>query len=132
MNPGTGQISLAGNGSVLVAVDTQLSLVDCLDRYGRKQSNLQEAVSIPLSVDNRQRRIQGSSPKRAKKKSDATDDNNSLDSRGVGVLFGPPVDLTDLRDIYAPEEVEEFTVRPGGIDNLALHSTDVFQIPDRG
>jgi len=53
-------------------------------------------------------------------------------SRGIGDLFGPRVDTSELRDIYAPEEVEPFTVRPGGIDNLALHSTDVFSVPGRG
>lgn len=58
--------------------------------------------------------------------------DNTRDGGGVGLLFGPRVDSTNLRDIYAPEEVEQYTVRPGGIDNLALHSTDVFSIPDQG
>src|SRR3954453_23932592 len=38
------------------------------------------------------------------------------------VEWGPRVDLTKLKDNFAPQEVKEFTVPPGGIDNLGLHS----------
>lgn len=48
------------------------------------------------------------------------------------IEWGPRVDLTKLQDNYAPQKVEPFTVPPGGIDNLALHSTDVFTIPGHG
>jgi hypothetical protein len=48
------------------------------------------------------------------------------------VEWGPRVDLTNLKDNFAPQEVKEFTVQPGGIDNLGLHSTDVFEIPGQG
>ena len=50
----------------------------------------------------------------------------------VGTLFGPRVILSGLKDRYAPQKVEPFVVPPGGIDNLALHSTDNFIIPGRG
>jgi hypothetical protein len=33
-----------------------------------------------------------------------------------------------LKDLYAPQVVTPFSVPPGGIDNLGLHSTDVFTI----
>jgi hypothetical protein len=46
--------------------------------------------------------------------------------------WGPRVDLTGLEERYAPQTVEPFTVTPPGIDNLALHSTDVFTVPGRG
>jgi hypothetical protein len=46
--------------------------------------------------------------------------------------WGPRVNLTGLRDNYAPQRVEPYTVTPAGIDNLALHSTDAFIIPGRG
>ncbi len=59
-----------------------------------------------------------------------------LDERGrghqAGILWGPRVDLTGLKEIYAPHKVQPFTVPPGGIDNLALHSTDNFTIPGHG
>lgn len=49
-----------------------------------------------------------------------------------GFEWGPRVDVSGLKDLYAPREVKQFTVPPGGIDNLALHSTDVFTIPGSG
>lgn len=52
--------------------------------------------------------------------------------RQVKIEWGPRVNLAGLRDLYAPRQVEPFTVPPGGIDNLALHSTDMFTIPGRG
>ncbi|MFY9823861.1 MAG: DUF6073 family protein [Thermoanaerobaculia bacterium] len=48
------------------------------------------------------------------------------------IEWGPRVDLTNLRDNFAPQQVKDFTVPPGGIDNLGLHSTDVFEIPGQG
>src|SRR5690242_16424924 len=48
------------------------------------------------------------------------------------IEWGPRVNVTALKDIYAPHHVEPFTVPPAGIDNLGLHSTDVFTIPGRG
>ena len=46
--------------------------------------------------------------------------------------WGPRVDVSGLREIYAPHPVKPYTVPPGGIDNLALHSTDIFTIPGKG
>jgi len=46
--------------------------------------------------------------------------------------WGPRVDSADLKERYAPQTVEPFAITPPGIDNLALHSTDVFTVPDRG
>lgn len=48
------------------------------------------------------------------------------------IEWGPRVDLTGLPDNFAPQTVKDFTVPPGGIDNLGLHSTDVFEIPGVG
>lgn len=47
-------------------------------------------------------------------------------------LWGPRIDTGKLKDIYAPHEVEPFTVPQGGIDNLGLHSTDIFSVPGHG
>jgi hypothetical protein len=46
--------------------------------------------------------------------------------------WGPRVDLTGLKDNYAGHKVKPYSVPPGGIDNLALHSTDVVTIPGMG
>jgi len=46
--------------------------------------------------------------------------------------WGPRVHTAALKEIFAPHEVKPYTVPPGGIDNLALHSTDVFRIPGKG
>lgn len=54
------------------------------------------------------------------------------ESYEAGIEWGPRVDLTGLKDNYAPTKVKPYTVTPGGIDNLALHSTDVFTIPGKG
>lgn len=48
------------------------------------------------------------------------------------IHWGPRVNLTGLKENFAPQQVKEFTVPPGGIDNLGLHSTDVFEIPGYG
>ncbi len=53
-------------------------------------------------------------------------------SGGPVVEWGPRVNLTKLKENFAPQEVKQFTVPPGGIDNLGLHSTDVFEIPGQG
>src|SRR5205085_9382868 len=52
--------------------------------------------------------------------------------RQAKVEWGPRVNLAGLKELYAPQPVEPFTVPPGGIDNLGLHSTDIFKIPGRG
>ena len=52
--------------------------------------------------------------------------------RGRQIDWGARVNLARLKDLYAPQEVQPFTVPPGGIDNLALHSTDILEIPGRG
>lgn len=46
--------------------------------------------------------------------------------------WGPRVNLAGLKEHYKGTEVTPYTVTPGGIDNLALHSTDVFTIPGKG
>jgi hypothetical protein len=51
---------------------------------------------------------------------------------GQAIQWGPRVNLTGLKENYAPQRVEPYTATPGGIDNLALHSTDTFTIPGRG
>jgi hypothetical protein len=48
------------------------------------------------------------------------------------IEWGSRVDLKGLQDNFAPQQVKDFTVPPGGIDNLGLHSTDVFEIPGQG
>lgn len=53
-------------------------------------------------------------------------------SGGPVVEWGPRVNLTGLKENFAPQQVRDYTVPPGGIDNLGLHSTDVFEIPGRG
>ena len=50
----------------------------------------------------------------------------------AGADWGPRVGLTGLKENYAPHKVKPYTVTPGGIDNLGLHSTDVFTIPGKG
>lgn len=47
-------------------------------------------------------------------------------------VWGPRLDASRLKERFAPQEVVPFTVPPGGIDNLGLHSTDMFSIPDQG
>lgn len=53
-------------------------------------------------------------------------------ARRFNVEWGPRVNLTGLRELFAPQEVKPFTAPPGGIDNLGLHSTDIFMIPGHG
>ncbi len=48
------------------------------------------------------------------------------------MAWGPRVKTTGLKQLYAPQKVEPYTVPPGGIDNLGLHSTDMFTIPGQG
>lgn len=52
--------------------------------------------------------------------------------RAPKLEWGPRVNLAGLRELFAPQHVEPFTVPAGGIDNLGLHSTDIFTIPGRG
>jgi hypothetical protein len=46
--------------------------------------------------------------------------------------WGPRVAAAGLPERYAPQTIEPFSVTPAGIDNLALHSTDIFTVPGRG
>jgi len=46
--------------------------------------------------------------------------------------WGPRVNLNGLKDNFKGAKVTPYTVTPGGIDNLALHSTDIFTIPGKG
>ncbi len=50
------------------------------------------------------------------------------DAKQAKELWGPRVDLSGLEELYGPREVTPHTVVPGGIDNLGLYSTDVFEI----
>lgn len=50
----------------------------------------------------------------------------------VGIQWGPQVKATGLKDLFAGTKARPYTVPPAGIDNLALHSTDVFTIPGKG
>lgn len=49
-----------------------------------------------------------------------------------GIDWGRRVALTDLKNLYGPRRVEQFTLPEAGIDNLGLHSTDIFSIPGQG
>lgn len=58
-----------------------------------------------------------------------------LDDKGrdqTVVEWGRRVNLSGLKDNYKGTKVKPYTVTPGGIDNLALHSTDIFMIPGKG
>jgi len=55
-----------------------------------------------------------------------------LDDKGQDTDWGPRVDLSNLKDNFKGTKVRQYTPTPGGIDNLALHSTDIFDIPGRG
>jgi hypothetical protein len=46
--------------------------------------------------------------------------------------WGPRIDLAGLDDVYHGAKVKPFTIPPAGIDNLALSSNDLFEIPGRG
>lgn len=48
------------------------------------------------------------------------------------MLWGPRVNRRGLKQLFAPQKVKPYTVPPGGIDNLGLHSTDKFTIPGMG
>lgn len=54
------------------------------------------------------------------------------ENAGLPTPWGPRVSLDGLQDLYAPQEIKPFTPTRGGIDNLALSSTDIFVIPGRG
>lgn len=46
--------------------------------------------------------------------------------------WGRRIEAGRLEHLYAPQEVVEHRVPPGGIDNLGLESHDVFVMPGRG
>jgi hypothetical protein len=46
--------------------------------------------------------------------------------------FGPRINTERLPENFKGTKVKPFTVPPGGIDNLALHSTDIFTVPGKG
>lgn len=54
------------------------------------------------------------------------------DPGSQAVNWGFRIDTAGLEDLYHPQEVTPFTATAGGIDNLALSSTDTFFIPGRG
>jgi len=55
-----------------------------------------------------------------------------LSEKGQALEWGPRVSLAGLKENYKGTKVTSHTVMPGGIDNLALHSTDIFMIPGKG
>lgn len=46
--------------------------------------------------------------------------------------WGPRIDVRNLRELYAPQEIRPFTATPAGIDNLSLSSIDTFWLPRSG
>lgn len=46
--------------------------------------------------------------------------------------WGPRIDLDEIPDLLSPQEVEDFTPPPPGIDNLGITSTDTFRIHGMG
>jgi len=51
----------------------------------------------------------------------------------TGTLWGPQVDHTQLKDLYAPQQVgPRFCDIPAGIDNLKMTTIDTFLIPGKG
>lgn len=46
--------------------------------------------------------------------------------------WGPRIEARNLKDLFAPTEIKPFSATHGGIDNLALSSTDTFFIPGKG
>ena len=48
------------------------------------------------------------------------------------IAFGPEVSLQNCPNLYAPQNVKEFTPPPTGIDNLGIVSTDTFSVPGVG
>jgi hypothetical protein len=55
-----------------------------------------------------------------------------MGSKGHQFDWGPRVKLEGLKENFQGTKVTPRTVTPGGIDNLALHSTDIFTIPGKG
>lgn len=55
-----------------------------------------------------------------------------LEGKTTEVSWGPKIKLEGLPDLYAPQRTKRFFPTQGGIDNLALSSTDVFVIPGKG
>lgn len=48
------------------------------------------------------------------------------------LAYGPEVNLQSCPNVYAPQNVKEFTPPPTGIDNLGITSTDTFSVPGLG
>jgi hypothetical protein len=46
--------------------------------------------------------------------------------------WGPRLDVSNTKDIFAPQTVESYTPPPPGIDNLGITSTDTFMVPGKG
>jgi hypothetical protein len=53
-----------------------------------------------------------------------------MSHNGAPLNFGPTIDTRNLPDLYAPQEVKEFSLPRGGIDNLSLSATDSFRLAD--
>src|SRR5438876_1940936 len=68
----------------------------------------------------------------AREKQKQTTEVAAMVAQGAVTEWGPRVNLKGLKDLYAPQTVKPFTATPGGIDNLALSSTDSFLIPGKG
>ena len=49
-----------------------------------------------------------------------------------GQLWGPRVNLADLKDLYRPQQVKRFSDIPGNIDNLAMTTVDTILVRDLG
>jgi len=68
----------------------------------------------------------------AREKQKQTTEVAAMVAKGAVTEWGPRVNLKGLKDLYAPQTIKPFTATPGGIDNLALSSTDSFLIPGKG
>jgi hypothetical protein len=57
-----------------------------------------------------------------------------MQTNGTGkkIAYGPEVNLQNCPNVYAPQDVKEFTPPPTGIDNLGITSTDTFSVPGIG
>ncbi|HMB91104.1 MAG TPA: DUF6073 family protein [Rhodothermales bacterium] len=51
---------------------------------------------------------------------------------GVQLAWGPKIDLSNVPDVFAPQQVAPFTPPETGIDNLGITSTDTFMVPGYG
>jgi hypothetical protein len=48
------------------------------------------------------------------------------------IAYGPRIELEDLEDLYAGQQVQPFQPTPAGIDNLGITSVDTFKVPGMG